>query len=160
MGDLIFILINLSIPVFLLALGLTVGKLVERRHFLRLAATEMELEDVLSSTVRTYPGGVDVRREPTLVAANVVISADYLMSFLATLKKIIGGRIGSYERVIERARREATVRILREAQSQGYDAVCNIRLETTDLIGSRNKNKKKAAAMASVYVYGTAYKRA
>ncbi len=153
-------LINLSIPVLLILLGLTVGKVTERRHFARLDRAEFAYKDVLTSTVRTYPGGADAGLPPVMVAANVVISADYLMSLLAAIRKIIGGRVRSYERVMERARREATVRILREAQLQGYDAVCNIRLETTDLIGSRNKNKKKATAMASVYAYGTAYKRA
>lgn len=153
------LIIYLLVPLVLLLLGLTVGRLIEKLHFARLEREESALQGVLTSTVRTYPGGGDPGVPPAIVAANVVISADYLMSFLATLKKIIGGRIKPYERVIERARREATVRILREAESLGFDAVCNVRLETTDLLSSRGK-KKNGMAMASVYAYGTAYKRA
>ena len=159
MGDFYFLFLNLSVPIVLILLGLTVGKSTEKWHFMRLAKDEAELVGVLASTVRTFPGEVDSSATPTLVAANVVISADYLMSLLATLRKIIGGRVRTYERVMERARREASVRILKEAQAMGYNAVCNIRMETTDLMSSRKKGKKQATAMASVYVYGTAYNR-
>ena len=58
--------------------------------------------------------------------------------------------------LLERARREAVLRIQEEAKELGYDAVCNIRLETAD-VGGRGSNNKNKIVMASILASGTAY---
>lgn len=90
-----------------------------------------------------------------MIVCEVVIATDYLKSFLAALKKLIGGEVKSYLSLVERARREAILRVLEEARRQGYNAVCNIRLVASDIGGSAHQ--RKGAAMVTLIASGTAY---
>ena len=46
------------------------------------------------------------------------------------------------------------MRIIEQARSQGYNAVCNVRLETADVGGSSSRRR---AAMAAILASATAY---
>ena len=46
---------------------------------------------------------------------------------------LVGGRLRSYEPLLDRARREALLRLKEEAALRGYHAVCGVRLETSRL---------------------------
>ena len=87
----------------------------------------------------------------------VVIATDYLKSFQATIRKIFGGRLGSYQTLLDRARREALLRVIEQAQDQGYNAVCNVRLETADVGGNTSQRR---VAMVGILGSGTAYQAA
>lgn len=149
--------LQLGIPLFLIVLAVIVGGSVERAHFRSLRRREKELADVLVTNIKTFPGGVHESKVPALVSGNVVIATDYLKTFLANLKKIVGGELKSYETLLERSRREALLRLLEEARSRGFDAVCNLRFESADVGGMTGK---RGAAMVEVYAYATAYRRA
>jgi uncharacterized protein YbjQ (UPF0145 family) len=69
------------------------------------------------------------------------------------LINMVGGRIGVYETLMDRARREAIVRLRREAQAVGANVVWNVRLETA-AIGGGEKNEK--AKGVEVIASGTA----
>ena len=45
----------------------------------------------------------------------------------------MGGRLTSYESIVERARREAIVRLKQQAQSVGATHIMGVRLSTTEL---------------------------
>ena len=62
-------------------------------------------------------------------------------------------------RLFDRARREATLRMLESAKAQGYNAVCNVRFGGMDIGGNTSAGGKKANQMAIVAVSGTAYCR-
>ena len=81
------------------------GSLIERRHYARIRAREQELATLPAVTLRTVPPGWQVR-ESELLVANVVVSVDYFKRFLAGLRMLVGGRIASYETLLDRARRE------------------------------------------------------
>lgn len=61
-----------------------------------------------------------------------------------------------HEPLLDRARREAMLRMTEEARSQGYDAVYNVRLETSRLASSRGDGKGTAGI--EMLAYGTAVK--
>ena len=48
-----------------------------------------------------------------LVQGSAVISIDYFKRMLAALRNIVGGEVKSYETLVDRARREATLRMKR-----------------------------------------------
>lgn len=54
-----------------------------------------------------------------MISSNVVISHDYFKYAIANVQNILGGRLTSYESVVERARREAIVRLKLEAEKSG-----------------------------------------
>ncbi len=137
--------------VLLFAFG--AGALMERAHLKRLAAREAAVAGVPVNNLRTLPEGA-VAGE--IVIADVVLSVDYFRSWISNLKKIIGGRLGAYERLLDRARREGTLRVIEAARAKGYDGVCNIRYDTSD-IGVSQK-KKQVVAQGAILVWGTAYR--
>ena len=107
------------------------------------------------SDIKSFPGGADTRAGATMVLGEVVIATDYLKSFLARIRKILGGELRSYESLMQRARREAMVRMLEQAREMGYDAVCNLRLDPSDIGGA---TQRRRAVMVAICATGTAYK--
>lgn len=156
MEGVVGLLAQLGIPLGLILLGLIAGRAVERAHFSELRRREEEVAHMLVSDIRTFPGGVDTSLQPEMIISQAVIATDYLKSFLAGLRKILGGELTSYLSLMERARREALLRVLEEARAKGYDAVCNVRLDTADIGGAV---AAKGVVMVAVVVSATGYKR-
>lgn len=153
------LLIQLGFAAVLLIVGLSAGRIAERRHLARIAEREAANQGViLVSDLRSYPGGSQSGVTPVLVSGEVVISSDYFKTFLASLRKIIGGELRSLESLMNRARREAVLRMIEQAKRAGCDTVCNVRIEGLDIAGSSQK-ANKAMVLVTVLATGTAYKR-
>lgn len=153
MDDLIGLVCSLTIPLFMLGLGLFVGGHTERRHFRDIEQREAALSDMLVTQLKSFPDAIP-GEPPCLMVAEVVIGTDYLKSFLAGLRKIFGGELRSYQSLLTRARSEACLRIQEEARRRGYNAVCNLRFESADVGGNATMRK---TGMAAIIASGTAY---
>ena len=147
-------LINLGLPLLLLVATYFTGSTVERRHYRSIRARELELQRLPAITFRTPPERWEVS-DGGLVSGSVVISVDYFKRFLAGLRSFVGGRVKSYETILDRARREAVLRLKAEAASAGYAAVINVRLETARMANGRNAS---GIAGLEVLAYGTGIK--
>lgn len=146
------------VPVlFLLGLGFFAGGFFERRHFRRLDRREKETAHVIVTQLKSFPGGVSPELVPKMFAAESVIACDYFKSFLSGIRKFFGGELRSYLSLLERARREAQVRLLEQAAAEGYDTLCNLRLDTVDIGGATNPRRR--AVTVAILASGTAYKR-
>lgn len=142
----------LYLALFLLPLigGWIIGSAVERRHFAELNARDDELRSIMIITQMKRPlAPAPGKQPPRIVTAEVVIATDYLKTFMAGWRGVFGGEIRSYQSLMERARREAVLRIVEAAYRLGYNAVGNIRLDPCE-IGAK-------AAMAAIVATGTAY---
>ena len=158
-GDWIDVIFGLGIPVLLIVVGFTIGKVVERRHFADLARREAMLGAMLVTDVRPYAPGAQASPQPQMVVVEVVIAADYFKTFVAALKKIVGGELRTYENIARRARAEALLRLKETAQGAGYNALCNLRVDTADIAGKKQQGQAKAqAAMVGVIASATAYR--
>ena len=146
------LLIQIGPVVVLLILGFTVGTVVERAHFKRLAIRERELADMLVTNTRTLPAAGLIQARG-MVVGQVVIASDYFKTFAATLRKLVGGELHTFESLMVRARREALVRMLASARELGANGVINVRFATSN-VGSMRR--RKMAAMVEMYAYGTA----
>ena len=144
---------GLIIFLFLVCLGYGAGTFNEKRHYRSLRKREEQLTDIMVVTVEE---GVDYesRQRSELVTGSVVISIDYFKRLLGALRNIFGGRVVSYESLVERARREAILRMKEEAAGQGYELVVNLRLETA-AIGFRANQKQQVGSVEAI-AYGTA----
>ncbi|MBN2723608.1 MAG: heavy metal-binding domain-containing protein [Deltaproteobacteria bacterium] len=142
------LLIYFSGFIFLFLLGLIVGGRNEKNHLKKLDIEEKELEDIHCSDIKSFPEGVKPGSTITAVSAQVVIANDYFKTLAGSLRNIFGGEVKSYELLIRRGRREAVVRLKKEARELGLDTICNIRFETSNISNG-----------AEVLVYGTAYER-
>ena len=87
----------------------------------------------------------------TLVSGSAVISIDYFKRLLASLRNIFGGTIKSYESLLDRARREALLRMRESAPDAGV--IVNVRIETASI--GRRANKKGVGCVEAI-AYGTA----
>lgn len=154
--DLVAVLIYIGPPCFFILLGLVVGTASERRHFRSLEQREAALSHVLVTDLRAYAPDHDPGVVPRLVTGEAVIATDYLKTFLAGIRNMLGGEVRSYLTLVNRARREASLRMLESAQGKGYDAICNVRLEPADIGGS---STRKGVPMAAMVASGTAYRR-
>ena len=147
------VLIGIGVFVVLLILGLVIGSSVESSHFRRLAVHEQALSGIVLSNLRRLPENWQAS-DAVLVTGEVVIATDYFKVFAAMLRNLFGGRVRSYETLVERARREAIVRMLQQAQAAGANVVWNVRIETATIQG---KQQNKSGGV-EVIAYGTAMK--
>ncbi len=85
-----------------------------------------------------------------LVQGNTIRAKHVGKDFLAGLKNIFGGELGAYTELLAESRKEATERMIAQAQSMGADAIVNIRYSTSSV----------AQGAAELYAYGTAVKLA
>lgn len=152
--ELFFVLI---LPLILIGIGFTIGKVTESRHLGSIARREEAVGRIVVTDVRSYLPGTASSPMPQILVAEVVISADYFKSMLANLKKIIGGELRIYEGLMFRARAEAMLRLKEAAVSQGYNALCNLRLETASVGGIGHPGRSKAA-MCAIIASATAYR--
>jgi uncharacterized protein YbjQ (UPF0145 family) len=138
----------------LLMLGVTyfTGRRVERQHYVSIRARENQLATLPAVTFRQIPKSWAVD-DLGVVSGSVVVSVDYFKRFLAGLRTIVGGRITSYETLLDRARREAILRCKEDARRRGFQAVVNLRLETTRV--TRASNNSRATAGVEVLAFGT-----
>ena len=150
------LLLQLGSVLFLILLGLIAGKAAERMYFRSLERREEEARHVLLTNLKSFPGGVRAGSPVQIVLGEAVIATDYLKTFLAGFRKIVGGEIRSYESLMVRARREAVMRMVGAAVGLGCDSVCNIRLNTADIGGGMRRGR---TAMVEVMATGTAYCR-
>ncbi len=137
--------------VILLSLGFVVGSIIEKNHYKSLEDREERLK-VLPAISLKKPIFDREIREIKLVSGSVVISIDFFKRFLAGLINFFGGNISSYETLIDRARREATLRMKESAN--GASEIINVKIETSSI----SKNAQNIGSV-EVLVYGSAVYR-
>lgn len=144
---------DLLVFLVLVTVGYLVGSRVEKKHYASLAARERELLTLPTLSAETFFRDGRVK-ESFLVSGSVVISIDYFKRMLANLRNIFGGRVKSYETLVDRARREAILRMQEEARQRGAELVVNLKLETATI--GRNANRKGNVGSVEAIAYGTA----
>ena len=145
--------IILGFPLFLLLLTYFIGRHLESNHYKSIREREAATKDMVAINFPRFPFDVEIERAG-MVMGSVVVSHDHFKRFLAQLRIIVGGRIKSYEPLLDRARREAVLRMKEQALARGHNTVVNIRLETSRLANSRRGGKGTAGV--EMLAYGTA----
>ena len=129
------------------------GAILERRHLKNLLLLESGSRGVLAVTIEDLPPDWHVE-SCELVMGNVVISQDYFKRFAASIKGIFGGNIRVFEPLLERARREALIRMKGVAHARGYNTIINVRIETATLASARRDGKGTSGV--EILAFGTA----
>ncbi|PIE85173.1 hypothetical protein CSA08_03455 [Candidatus Gracilibacteria bacterium] len=145
MFDLIYLLL-------LLFLGYGFGTYLEKKHYKRIKIDENELKNIVILSKRDAK---EIQLEGTkLLNGNVVISIDFFKKFVAGFINFFGGKIVVYETLLDRARREAIIRVKKQAKNLGYNCLINLRLETSSI----SKGTKGNVGSIEVLAYATATK--
>ena len=83
-----------------------------------------------------------------LVLGSVVIAQDYFKMVIARVLSIFGKNLTTYETLLERARREALVRMRTQAHAKGYSHIYGLRFEVSNI--------NQLGSMVEAIAYGTA----
>ena len=107
-------------------------------------STEPSYSVILSNT-ETIPGKRIIEFYG-VVTGNTVRAKHVGRDIMAGLKNIVGGELVGYTELLQDSRREATERMVKQAQSMGANAVVNVRYATSSI----------AQGAAELFAYGTA----
>jgi uncharacterized protein YbjQ (UPF0145 family) len=83
-----------------------------------------------------------------VVTGNTVRAKHVGRDIMAGLKNIVGGELKGYTELLQDSRKEATERMVQQAESMGANAVVNIRFATSSI----------SQGAAELFAYGTAVK--
>lgn len=144
------LLILLFIPIALLVVGRIVGAHLERAHYASIAEREARFSRQPALSTKHFDAPAPIR-STGLASGSVVVSIDQFKRFISRFRMLIGGEVGPYAKVIERARREAILR-MKESQPDA-DVYVNTRLETSTISSAAGE---EGMGVVEVLAYGTA----
>jgi uncharacterized protein YbjQ (UPF0145 family) len=87
-----------------------------------------------------------------IVTAEVVYGSNFLRDFFASIRDIVGGRTGSYERLFEEGQQKALSELEQRARRLGADAVIGIEIDTGTI------NIDQSGVLILITASGTAVK--
>ncbi len=148
-------MLDIIILVCLLALGYYFGQRAENKHYKSIIERENKLINLPLVTLKTPPPIKQYEINSALVTGSVVISIDFFKKFIASLKMLFGGRLTTYESLLDRARREALLRLREQAKIRKAFVVLNTRIETSS-ISKGSGRRQSSIGSVEVVAYGTA----
>ncbi|MCS6266103.1 MAG: heavy metal-binding domain-containing protein [Vampirovibrio sp.] len=142
--------------VVLATVGFVCGTIAEKKHYTSIKRRELKFRELPAVPIRLHhflsAQQQEAVVETRLVTGCVVVSQDYFKMILANLKNFVGGSVSSYESLMDRARREAILRM--KEQAPMADAIVNVRLESVTM--GKDEGDKKPICSIQVLAYGTA----
>ncbi len=141
---------QLIIFAVLLSFGYFFGRQAEKKHYQSIIEREKQMISLPTTSNKKVGNGKREINHCQLVNGSMVVSVDYFKRILAKLRNFFGGNVQSYETLIDRARREAVLR-MKESCPEA-DMVINLRLETSSI----TKGNKNQVGSVEVLAYGTA----
>ena len=144
------------LPVGLVLLALITGKAIEKRHLASIGKREAITAHQPAVTSRRWDDAYIVERAE-LVQGTVVVSIDYFKRFMAGLYNLVGGRVRSFESVLDRGRREALLRM--KESCPDADIFVNLRLETSMLASTTPKGQYLGGIEVIAYSTAVWYRR-
>ena len=146
--------INIGMFAGLMVVGYFWGTHNEKKHYRSIIKREKQLLHLpavplaYETVVQSDPD--NIVEQVRFVKGSVVLAEDFFKSFLASLKTFFGGNLTSYESLMDRARREAIIRMKEDAL--GADIIVSLRLDTSSITkegGADGKGAKSIEVLAS-----------
>lgn len=144
---------DIIIFITLVAVGYFTGSHLENKHIKSIEDREKQKSYLPVLTISKSKENENAEYSK-LVIGSAVISIDYFKRVLAQLINLVGGNVSSYESLVDRARREAILRM--KDQAFGYDYILNLRIETSTV--GNSANQRNGVGSVEVLAYGTAVK--
>lgn len=141
-------LITWGIWISLFVFSYFIGTYREKAHFKNIVEREKALVLLPLLSMKYAEDRTVVKTE--LVMGSVVIGGDFFKQVVASLASLFGMRISVAEAMMDRARREAVLRMKEKAV--GADAILNVRIEGLK-IGARKKITGIEAMACGTAVY-------
>lgn len=138
---------ELIIFITLVILGLVFWKINESRHYKSIVEREEKYKHIFvmnDTDARNFSltGG-------ELIYGSTAVSIDYFKKIVAGFINFFWGKITVYERILDRARREATLRVKEQAVAKGYNCIVNLKVDTSTINGKNPNSTACAEVLAS-----------
>jgi uncharacterized protein YbjQ (UPF0145 family) len=146
MGD----AVGISLALAVLAGGFVIGRSIEKRHYRSIRLREEFFMAQPAVTFATLPDDRPVERIE-LARGSVVLTYDVFKTFMSGFRAVVGGEMRSLSPVLDRARREAILRMKQSCPEA--DLYLNCRLATSTLSGPETRSNLGAV---EVMAYATA----
>ncbi len=104
-------------------------------------------EFMILTNVESVPGKT-ITQHFGIVSGSTVRAKHVGRDIMAGLKNIVGGELKGYTELLQESRKQATERMIKQAEQLGANAIVNIRYATSSV----------AQGASELYVYGTAVK--
>ena len=101
--------------------------------------------NMLLTNIETVPGK-NIVDHFGVVSGSTVRAKHLGRDLMASLKNMVGGELKAYTELLQDSRRQATDRMIAQAEKLGANAIVNVRYATSSV----------AQGAAELYVYGTA----
>ncbi len=134
----------------LISLGYFFGRRAEKKHYQSIFQREKALLQLPTTSSKHPIGDTPPIARSALALGSCVVSVDYFKRLLAALRSLLGGPVQSYETLLDRARREAVLRL--KESCPGADQIINLRLETSSISNGANNT----IGSIEILAYGTA----
>lgn len=144
------VLLPIGAWLLLILLGYVFGRAAEAKHYRSIVQREqawLHLPTTSSKNVLEPSRSVE---SSALVSGSCVVAIDYFKRAVASLRSLVGGEVKSHETLIDRARREAVLRM--KESCPGAHEIANLRIETSSISG----NRPNSIGSVEVLAYGTA----
>lgn len=83
----------------------------------------------------------------TLLHVSICVGPSWGQIFFMWFKSLFGGRLHSYDVVLDYGRREVLLRLNQQAKALGCSSMVNIRIETSTVSFARNNNSSKTSSV-------------
>lgn len=136
-------MVELSVTLLVILAIAVYARHLEREHYAEIRNREIAVAEipVLTSKLKDKRQYI---RQTRLVTSSISIADDLFKFVMSSLRGMFGGRVSSYELVLDRARREAVLRL--KEQCPDADAIINVHF-CTSKVGRR---------IVEIVAYGTA----
>ena len=142
------ILINIGYLLVLLVLGYVFGRRAEAKHYKDIQQRERQLVALPTTSGEELLGDFSAG-DSVLVRGSVVIAVDHFKRLLAGFRAFFGGEVQAYETLLDRARREAVLRM--KESCPDATQIINLRIETSSI-----HRGAQSTGSVEVLAYGTA----
>lgn len=102
-------------------------------------------------TTTNHIEGKPVKQYIGIVTGEVILGANLFKDFFASIRDIIGGRSGAYERVLKEAKDNALKELTDNAQAMGANAIIGIDLDY-ETLGARGSMLMVTASGTAVII--------
>ena len=146
MGDILLLLIVLGITFM-------TGTIIEKKHFEKIKKSEIAhiKKTIINFGAKKWHKNKKIKKIE-FVTGECVISGDYFKNFVASLKNFFGGRLTTFESILDRGRREAILRMREKAR--GANFIINTRIESVMI--NDTYNPQDSVPQCAIIAYGTA----
>lgn len=115
-----------------------------------MASPWKDARGIIVSTTPTLEGR-PIQEYLGIVTGEVIVGANLFRDLFANIRDIVGGRSGSYERILADARNQAIEELQAEAAARGGNAVVGVDLDY-EVIGDRGSMLMVSASGTAVRV--------